>query len=368
MEFSAALMTAPGAPLAIHSVRLNKLHARDVLIRMHAAGVCHTDVEAAEGTFASVIPAILGHEGAGVVEDVGSAVTSVRKGDHVVCSPIPSCGACFYCRRELPMLCEPAMAGHKQGRLPDGIDRLTWQGQPVAQFLAVASFAQLAVVPETGAVRIPAEVPFDRACLLGCAVLTAVGAARRIARVGPGDSVCIVGCGPVGLNAVQGARLAGAAVIIAVDPNASRAQAAMRFGATHAVDPGQCEVVEFVRSLTAGRGADHAFETAGSEAALQTALEVTRPGGTVVILGKMEPARQVSLRYGSLMGDKSIRRSSLGGARAQEDIPLFAKAYLEGRLMLDELITQRLPLKAINEGFRRVTDRTTIRTVIDDFS
>jgi S-(hydroxymethyl)glutathione dehydrogenase/alcohol dehydrogenase len=141
----------------------------------------------------------------------------------------------------------------------------------------------------------------------------------------------------------------------------------MRFGATHAVDPGQCEVVELVKSLTAGRGADHAFETAGNESALQTTLEVSRPGGTVVILGKMEPDKHVRLRYGSLMGDKNVRRSSLGGARAQQDIPAFAKAYLDGRLMLDELITERLPLTAINEGLRRVRERTTIRTVIDDF-
>ena len=364
MNFTAAVMEEVDAPLALREVRLVQVGPTDVLIRMHAAGLCHTGLEAIQGLFAAVAPAILGHEGAGVVEDVGRDVTCVRKGDHVVCTPFPACHDCFYCRRGQPMLCEPVAAGHRQGRLPDGIAWLTCDGRPVSQFLAISSFGEYAVVPEGGAVVIPADMPLDRACILGCAVLTGVGAVTRIARVQPGDSVCVVGAGPVGLNVVQGARLAGAAVIVAADMDADRLALAAQLGATHTADPRQIEVAQFVRDATAGRGADHAFETAGNQRAMRDALEATRPGGNTVILGKVAPNSNVSFRFGSLMGEKTIRRSALGGALGHDDIPALARSYLEGRLLLDPLITERLPLNRINDGIARLAARSTIRSIV----
>ena len=368
MEFQAALLLKPNADLVIAPVRLIALRDTDVLVRMEAAGLCHTDLEARQAAFDMVIPSILGHEGCGIVEDVGSAVRSVRKGDRVVCSVVPSCGSCFYCRHDQSMLCAPARAGHANGRLPDGAPRLMWQDQEVGQFRAVSSFAQYAVIPESGAIRIPSDMPADRACMLGCAILTGVGAVLRVANVKPGDSVCVVGCGPIGLSVLQGARLVGAGLAIALDPDPTRQVQALHFGADQALFDDQEVLVEAVKKLTSGRGADHVLETAGTAPALQLALELTRPGGTTTLLGKLPPHNLVSLRYGSLMGDKTIRRSALGGARAQEDIPAFARAYLEGRLKLDEMVTERLPLQRVNEGLQHVADRSTIRTVINDFS
>lgn len=365
MEFTAAIMEGVNAPLALRRVRLAELGPDDVLVRIHAAGLCHTDLEALQGSFAAVAPAILGHEGAGVVEDVGRGVTRLRKGDHVVCSPFPSCGHCFYCRRAQPMLCEPVIAGHRQGRLPDGVTRLTLDDRPVSQFLAISSFAEYAVIPETGAVRVPSEIPLACACLLGCAVLTGVGAVTRVAKVGFGDSVCVVGAGPVGLNAIQGARIAGAGIIVAADINPARLALAQRFGATHIADPRETDLATLMRSLTAGRGADHAFETAGNENAMRSALEATRPGGNTVILGKVHPEKDVAFRFGSLMGEKTIRRSALGGALGQDDIPALARSYLAGKLLLDELITERLALHDINDGLERLAAGGTIRTVVE---
>jgi S-(hydroxymethyl)glutathione dehydrogenase/alcohol dehydrogenase len=364
MNFIAAVMEEVDAPLLLREVELARLGPNDVLVRMHAAGLCHTDLEAIQGSFSAVAPVILGHEGAGIVEQVGCDVTRVRKGEHIVCSPFPYCSDCFYCRRGQPMLCEPVAAGHRSGRLPDGIARLTCDDRPVSQFLAISSFAEYAVIPEGGAVVIPAEMPLDCACLLGCAVLTGVGAVTRIARVQPGDSVCVVGTGPVGLNAVQGARLAGAEVIVAADMDASRLALAMQLGATHIVDPRQTDLVQFVHEATSGRGADHAFETAGNESAMRAALEATRPGGNTVILGKVAPSSDVSFRFGSLMGEKTIRRSALGGALGHDDIPALARSYLDGRLLLDPLITERLPLARINEGIAKLAARSTVRAVV----
>lgn len=367
MEFRAALLARSGGPLVVESVRLLGLRETDVLVRMEAAGLCHTDLEAQQGGFATVLPAILGHEGAGIVEEVGRAVRSVRPGDKVVCSPIPACGSCFYCCRDRPMLCEPVMAGHRAGRLPDGQPRLHWAGQDVAQFLCVSSFAQYAVIPERGAVPIPQEMPSDRACLLGCALITGAGAVLHVAPVQPGENVCVVGCGPVGLSVIQGARMAGAGQIIALDPDPARRALAVRFGASHVSEGDEEALLDEVRSLTDGRGADHVFETAGSPSALRTALEVTRPGGSTTLLGKLPPQDLASVRYGSLMGDKTIRRSSLGGARVREDIPVFAQAYLDGKLMLDEMITERIALQDVGAGLESVRARSTIRTVIDRF-
>ncbi|PWC77102.1 Zn-dependent alcohol dehydrogenase [Azospirillum sp. TSH64] len=367
--FQAAVLRETGAPLSIEPLTLAPLEPGDVLIRMHAAGLCHTDREAMTGAFAVPPPVVLGHEGAGVVEAVGSAVQRVKPGQHVVCTIYAACGQCYYCRHDQPMLCDMVVPNHRAATLSAGRRRLRdASGAEVGHFLSVSSFAEYAVVPEAAAIPVPDEMPFDRACLLGCSVITGVGAALRVARVGLGDSVIVIGCGPVGLNVVQGARLAGAGAIIAVDRRADKLERASAFGATHTMlgsgDLRGEELAARVRAITGGRGADHAFEAAGVIGSLQESVDCTRPGGSVTILGKTDPNRLVELRFGSISGERRILRSSLGGAKAADDFPAYARAYLDGRLRLDELIDRRLPLAAINDAFEDVERGDVIRAVV----
>jgi S-(hydroxymethyl)glutathione dehydrogenase/alcohol dehydrogenase len=364
VEFKAAVLRERGQPLAIETVECGPLPDDHVLVKLHAAGLCHTDREAMTGAFGALLPAVLGHEGAGVVERVGAAVTGVRPGDHVVLNIYPSCGQCFYCRRSQPVLCEPVGKSHRDPVASARILRVG--GRPVHQFLAVSSFAQYCMVPEAGAVVVPREIPFAQACLLGCSVITGIGAVQRIAEVKTGESVVVVGCGPVGLAVVQGARIARAGTIVAIDTNPDKLARAERLGATHAFTAGDdTDAVAAVRALTQGRGADHAFEAAGIHHALQTALSCARPGGSVTILGKTNADASVSLQFGSMTGEKRILRSSLGGGRARDDFPLYAQWYLQGDLMLDELIDLRVDLDHINDGFAEMDRGQAIRVVVD---
>jgi len=277
-----------------------------VLVRIMASGLCHTDLEVIEGSLAYPMPIVLGHEGAGIVEAVGADVGSVKVGDHVVCSWNPHCGHCFYCERDQPILCEPFTRHQPQGRLLDGRSRLSCAAATVHHFSVVSSHAQYAVVPQSGAIAVPREIPFDRACLIGCGVMTGVGAATRIAPVQPGAIVAVIGCGAVGLNAIQGARLAGAGAIIAIDRAPGRANLAKSFGATLMVGEG---AVEAVKAASEGRGADYVFEAAGNAQGFRLGAEIVRPGGHLVFLGKVNVADDVAFRWGSLMGEKLPRRA-----------------------------------------------------------
>ncbi len=366
MEFDAAVLARTGTPLTIERVTLAPLRPSDVLIRNRASGLCHTDLEVIDGSLAYPLPIVLGHEGAGIVEAVGSGVTQVRPGDHVVASWNPHCGDCFYCDRDLPILCEPFTREQPRGRLLDGASRLSLGGAPLHHFSVVSSHAAYSVVPESGAIKVPDEIPFDRACLIGCGVMTGVGAVSRLARVEAGAHVAVIGCGAVGLNCIQAARLEQAASVIAIDRDPVKLALAQRLGATHVIATGAeaGASIEAVRAATAGRGADHVFECAGAEASLQLALEITRPGGQLVILGKTAVNRHVSLRFGSLMGEKRIVRSSYGGARPRRDFPWLAQLYLDGRLDLDTLISGRLPLARINEGFAAMREGRGVRHVV----
>jgi S-(hydroxymethyl)glutathione dehydrogenase/alcohol dehydrogenase len=358
-----------GARHAIEEVSLAPLAPTDVLVRLHASGLCHTDLEVIEGALPYPLPIVLGHEGAGVVERVGDAVSQVRPGDHVVCSWNPHCGRCWYCERDQPILCEPFSRHQPAGRLPDGGIRYRLaDGRPLHHFSTTSTHAQYTVVPEAGAIAVPRGIPFDRACLIGCGVMTGVGAAVRLARVEAGSVAVVVGCGAVGLHAIQGARLQQAAAIVAIDLDPARLALARALGATHALGPQDGDAaaqVAAVKALCAGRGADFVFECAGGEGPLQLALDCTRPGGSLVILGKVNVDRRVSLRFGSLMGERRIVRSSYGGARPRRDFPWLAGLYLDGRLKLDELITQRLPLERIDEGFDAMRAGRTLRTVLE---
>lgn len=363
MEFRAAVLSAIDAPLTIERVTLEALAPGDVLIRNRASGLCHTDLEVICGSLTYPLPIVLGHEGAGIVEAVGDEVATVRPGDHVIASWNPHCGHCFYCERDQPILCEPFARHQPAGLMLDGRSRLSIHGERLHHFSVVSSHAEYSVVPESGAIPIPREMPFDRACLIGCGVMTGVGAVSRLAKVESGSSVLVIGCGAVGLNAIQAAALEQAELVIAVDRDASKLAAAQRFGATHVLPAGE-SVLQEVKSLTEGRGSDYVFEAAGSEAALQLAVEATRPGGQLVILGKTEVNRMVSFRFGAMMGEKRITRSSYGGARPRRDFPWLARRYLEGKLNLDDLIASRLPLDRINDGFDAMRRGEGIRHVV----
>ncbi len=363
MKFRAAVLRKTNAPMEIEKLDMAPLAPGDVLVRTRASGLCHTDLEAIQGLLAYPLPIVLGHEGAGVVEEVGSAVTQVRPGDHVVCSWNPHCGHCFYCERDQPILCEPFTTHQPRGLLLDGTTRMSANGAVVHHYSVTSTHAEYTVVPESGAIPVPKEIPFDRACLIGCGVMTGVGAVVRKARVAPGTSVVVIGCGAVGLNAIQGARLAGAGVIVAVDVDDVKLARAQAFGATHGVSAKE-DPVQAIRALTGGRGAEYCFEAAGRAATFRLAVEAVRPGGDVVWLGKIQVNEEVSFRWGSLMGERRIVRSSYGNARPRRDFPWLAHEYLNGRLKLDELITRRIRLEEINDGFAALAGGEGIRTVI----
>ena len=365
MKFRAAVLDRVGSPLEVQELEMAPLEPCDVLVRLHASGLCHTDLEVIQGSLAYPMPIVLGHEGAGVVESVGRDVTQVKPGDHVVCSWNPHCGHCFYCERQLPILCEPFTRHQPKGRLLDGTIRMTRGGQPVHHYSVTSTHAEYTVVPESGAIPVPREIPFDRACLIGCGVMTGIGAVVRKAKVEAGASVVVIGCGAVGLNAIQGARLADAGRIVAMDLGPSRLSLARTFGATDTIDAAAPDAVEQVRALTAGRGADYVFESAGHKSAFRLSVEVVRPGGQVVWLGKINVDEEVAFRWGSLMGEKRIVRSSYGDAVPSRDFPWIAREYLEGRVKLDELVTRRIKLEEINEGFAALARGEGIRTVVE---
>ena len=364
VEARAAVLRQTNAPMVVETIEVGPLAATDVLVRIRAASLCHTDLEAIEGQLAVKLPAVLGHEAAGEIAALGAEVTDLGVGDHVVLSWNPHCGHCFYCEHSQPILCTRYLANGAQAFHFDGRPRLACDGAPVHQLMYLGGFAEYCIVPAQSAVRIPAAMPFDRAALLGCGVMTGVGAATRVADLRWGAVALVIGCGAVGLSAIQGCRLAGAGTIIACDPNPARRQIAATFGATHAAQPDHGEALELVRSMTDGRGADLVIEAAGVPAGFRLSMEAVRPGGQVIWLGKTGVGEQVAFRWGSLMQEKRITRSSYGGARPQRDFPLLAQAYLDGRLNLDDMISARIRLEDINEGFAALKRGETVRSVI----
>ncbi|MEJ0015465.1 MAG: Zn-dependent alcohol dehydrogenase [Acetobacteraceae bacterium] len=362
IQARAAVLRQTGMPMTIETVEVGPLAPGDVLVRIRAASLCHTDLEAIEGALAVRLPAVLGHEAAGEVAELGSEVAGLAVGDRVVLSWNPHCGRCFYCERAQPILCTQFLGNGPAAVHFDGRPRLACDGVPLHQLMYLGGFAEYCVVPAQSAVRVPSAMPFDRAALLGCGVMTGVGAATRIAELRWGAVAMVIGCGAVGLSAVQGCRLAGAGGILAVDPNPARRQLAQALGATAACDP--AEAVERARLLTEGRGADVVIEAAGRPEGFRLSVEAVRPGGQVVWLGKTGVAEDVAFRWGSLMQEKRITRSSYGGAKPAQDFPLLARAYLDGSLKLDEMISAHIPLEAINDGFAALKRGETVRSVV----
>ncbi len=364
MKFKAAILHSSNQPLMVQDVTMEALQPTDVLVKMRASGLCHTELEIIQGAIHVNTPMMMGHEGAGIVEAVGDAVTRVKPGDAVVCSWNPSCGHCFYCVRNQPILCETIAPAAGKGLMPDGTSRLMLDSKPLHHFSFVASHGEYTVIAEAGAIPIPQEMPLDRACLIGCGVMTGVGGALNIARVPVGANTATFGCGIVGLSAIQGARLAGAEVNIAIDLSDERLALARALGATQTINPRVQDPLEEIRKATHGRGADFTFEAAGTVVTMQNSLEATRPGGMIVILGKVPFQDNVPFRFGSVFGEKIITRSSYGGARPERDFPLLSRLYLEGKLKLDELVTKRITLDRISETFDEMADGSILRAVV----
>jgi len=365
LTYRAAVLHAPGTPLVVETVEAAPLGPSDVLVRIKAAGLCHTDLEVIDGGLAYPMPIVLGHEAAGIVEEAGPQAKGVRPGDHVVLSWNPHCGHCFYCDRSLPILCEGYLAEGPKARAFDGAAKARLaDGRELGNLMFLGSFGEYCIVTDQQAVPVPKELPFEEACLIGCGVMTGVGAALNVAEIGPGDTALVIGCGAVGLAAVQGARLAGAEQILAADLDDQKLALARRMGATHVVNARAGDVAEAARALTSGRGADVVLESAGSPIAFRATVEAVRPGGQVIWLGKIDVKNDVTFRWGSLMGEKRIRRSSYGGARPARDFPFLARAALDGRLDLKGLISRRIGLDDLNEGFAALKRGETIRSVV----
>jgi len=365
LSFRAAVLHAPQTPLVVETVEAAPLAPTDVLVRIKAAGLCHTDLEVIEGGLVYPMPIVLGHEASGIVEDVGREAKGVKVGDHVVLSWNPHCGHCFYCDRAQPILCEGYLAEGPKARAFDGGARARLaDGRELGSLMFLGAFGEYCIVADQQAVPVPPELPFDQACLIGCGIMTGVGAALNVARIAAGDTALVIGCGAVGLAAVQGARLAGAEQILAADLDDAKLALARSMGATHTVNARTGDVAEAARTLTGGRGADVVLESAGSAIAFRATMEAVRPGGQVIWLGKIDVTRDVAFRWGSLMGEKRIRRSSYGGARPARDFPFLARAALAGRLDLEGLISRRIGLQDINEGFAALKRGETIRSVV----
>jgi len=363
MKARGAVLFEPGKPLEVCDVEVAPPRAGEVLVKMAAAGVCHTDLHVMQGKFAAPLPAVLGHEGAGVVAETGPGVTSLRPGDRVVPLWRLSCGHCEYCRRGKPALCPEGTRLRNTGRLPDGTSRLSYRGQELKHYAGVSTFCEYSVIPEAALLKLEENVPLDRAALLGCAVVTGVGAVSHAAQVQRGDTVAVFGAGGVGLNVIQGATSAGAATLVAVDLHPAKLALAQKFGATHTVDASNGDVVERIRSITHGRGVDHAFDAVGAPDTARQAFDVLARAGKLVVLGISKDP--VSLPLGPIVfEERQIIGSFYGSGRPRDDIPALARMYLDGKLRLDELLTRRYPLDQINEAYAALERGEVARSVV----
>lgn len=363
----AAVLSAVGQPLEVRDdVEVEAPHAGEVRVRMVAAGVCHSDLSMSDGTLMAPMPIVLGHEGAGVVEAVGEGVSRVKLGDRVVISWVPQCGDCFFCLRGQGHLCEKANAAIASGGLLDGTTRLRSRGAPLHQMSAAGTFADLAVVPECGVVKIDEDLDLGLASLLGCGVLTGVGAATRTADISPGDTVAVLGCGGVGLNVVQGARIAGADRIIAVDTNPAKLELAERFGATAVVDASAGDPTSAVMHLTGQRGADVVFEVIGLPRTIDQAVTMTRRGGQTVLVGipRMDTMLSLPAFLSVVLAAKTITGCWYGSSNVLADVPALVELYRNGQLELDGLVSRSVGLEDVNAAIDALRAGEVTRTLI----
>ena len=365
MQAMAAVLYAAGTPLRLEQVEVLPPQRGEVLVRIYAGGVCHSDLHVMKGHLPMPKPIILGHEGSGIVEEVGEGVTSVQQGDHVIFIWRVSCGSCDYCSSGRPALCDVGTQVRVTGLMPDGTTRFRLNGEPIRHFAGVSSFSELSTMPEAAVLKIPQDFPLDKAALLGCGVITGVGAVANGAKVKVGNSVAIFGCGGIGLNAVQGARIVGALKIIAVDVMPQKLEYARQMGATHLVDGSKEDSVEVIKKLTGGRGVDYAFEAIGLAKTIEQAFAAIRRGGTTVVIGVTPADVRVSINANEMVySEKTLMGSVYGSSRPRIDILNLLEMHEAGKLQLDELLTRTYPLEQINEAYAALERGEVARSLV----
>ena len=355
----AAVLREINKPLSIEEVAIDNPAPHEVLIRTSAAGVCHSDLHFQNGSYQYPMPAVLGHESAGVVEKVGSEVRYVKPGDHVITCLSVFCGHCDYCTKGRPVLCTK----EDTRRLPTAKPRISKDGAPVWQFLDLSSYAEQMLVHENAIVKIDPEMPLDRAALIGCGVMTGAGAVMNTARIPAGSTVAVIGCGGVGLAAIQGARIAGASRIIAVDMVPSKLELAKRMGATDGVNAKLADPVEQVKQLTGG-GVEYSFEAIGLKQTAEQAFNMLRNGGTATVIGMIPIGTKIELHGVDFLFEKRIQGSNMGSNAFRVDMPRFIELYKQGRLNLDDLISKRIELEQVNDAFEDLKRGEVARSVI----
>ncbi|MES2897496.1 MAG: Zn-dependent alcohol dehydrogenase [Pseudomonadota bacterium] len=355
----AAVLREVGKPLQIENVQINKPGPHEVLIRTVAAGLCHSDLHFMEGSYPHPLPAVLGHESAGIVEQVGSEVRTVKVGDHVITCLSAYCGHCESCLTGHLSLC----VSPETKRGADEEPRLTTAAGPMIQFLNLSSFAEHMLIHEHACVAIRKDMPLDRAALIGCSVMTGVGAAIHTSGVRPGETVAVIGCGGVGLSAINGAAIAGAGRIIAIDMVGSKGNLAMEFGATDFIDASQTDAVKEVLEMTKG-GVHHSFEAIGLSKTAEQAFNMLRRGGTANIIGMIPVGQSITLMGAAFLGEKKLQGSMMGSNRFPVDMPRLVDFYMNGKLKLDQMISQRIKLEQVNEGFADMKRGELARSVI----
>ena len=366
MKTKAAVAWQSGTPLTIEEVDLQGPQAGEVLVEIKATGICHTDYYTLSGADPEgIFPSILGHEGAGVVVDVGAGVTTLKKGDHVIPLYTPECRQCKFCLSRKTNLCQAIRATQGRGLMPDATNRFSIGGKPLFHYMGTSTFSNYTVVPEIALAKIREDAPFDKVCYIGCGVTTGVGAVIFTAKVEAGANVVVFGLGGIGLNVIQGAKMVGADKIIGVDLNPAREAMARKFGMTHFINPKDHEnVVDSIIALTDG-GADYSFECIGNTKTMRQALECCHKGwGRSVIIGVAEAGAEISTRPFQLVTGRIWSGSAFGGARGRTDVPKIVDWYMEGKLNIDDLITHTMPLEKINEGFALMKRGESIRSVI----
>ena len=366
MKTRAAVAYEAGKPLVIETVDLEGPRAGEVLVEIKASGICHTDQYTLSGADPEgIFPAILGHEGAGIVVEVGQGVTSVRKGDHVIPLYTPECRQCKFCLSRKTNLCQAIRSTQGKGLMPDQSSRFSINGKPIFHYMGTSTFSNFTVVPEIALAKIRDDAPFDKACYIGCGVTTGIGAVLFTAKVEPGANVVVFGLGGIGLNVIQGAKMVGANKIIGVDINPSREAMARKFGMTDFINPKVVEnTVNSILQLTDG-GADFSFECIGSTKVMREALECTHKGwGRSIIIGVAEAGAEISTRPFQLVTGRKWEGSAFGGARGRTDVPKIVDWYMEGKINIDDLITHTMPLEKINDGFDLMLTGQSIRSVV----
>ena len=355
----AAVFHGANQPLTVEEIEIDRPMSHEVIVRVAASGVCHSDLHFVDGLYPMQPPSILGHEGAGIVEEVGDRVTYVKPGDHVIACLSVFCGHCEQCMTGHPYLC----TGPEVRRGPNDPPKYTMNGNPVAQFANLSTYAEKMLVYENAIVKIPDDMPLDRAALIGCGVTTGVGAVLNTARIEPGSTVAVFGTGGVGLAAIQGARIAGARMIIAVDVFENKLATAKELGATHVVDASSHDPVQAIRDMTGG-GVDYSFEAIGLKKTAEQCFDCIRAGGTATIIGMIPVGQKVELDGRMFLREKKIQGSSMGSNRFRVDMPRYIDFYRQGRLKLDEMITRRGKLEDVNEAFRAMKAGEVARTVL----